>query len=167
MGRLANSMSYLTPFVLTTGAEVAQAPGTDANVNKRFAFTLAASTTYVFIIPAADALMVSAHLLWDAAIAITAAKIESCDFPGGEVSDYADGSTGVTAGFWIDEDPTTAFVGTVSAGTTVTNGVVAHTAGAQGGARFNISNIAARRLRLRVEVGATGGEVKCGWWAKE
>lgn len=166
MGRRTTSMSYLKPIVMSTGAEVPAAPGTDANLTKRGAFTLTAATTYFFIIPSADVWCLSAHLVFDAAIALVA-KIEDCDFPEGEVDDYADGSAGVTAGFWVDEDPTTAFVGTVGAGNTVTNGVLTHVAGAQGGARFNVVDQGARRTRLRVDVGATGGEVKCGWWAKE
>jgi hypothetical protein len=113
-----------------------------------------------------DAEMVSAHLVYDAAIILTSVTVETCDFPPEMVTDYADGATGTaTAGYWIDEDPSTAFVGT--RGGTVTNGVLAVAGGAQGGARWNVADNAARRTRLRVVVGATGGEVSCAAWGKE
>lgn len=159
MGRRTMSTSFVTPYKSDGTLQVESA--TDFG---RGTFTLAAGATYFFPIDGQDTPTLSTHIQWDAAIAITAAKIEDSNFP--------DGTSGVewfddAAGEWIDEDPTTAFVGTVSAGTTVTNGVVAHTAGAAGGAMFHIADSGARRTRLRVEVGATGGEVRVATWGKE
>lgn len=163
MGRHPTSNRFITPFV-TTGTEQ---PETGAEFG-RGSFTLLANTTYFFPLGGQDCPFLSAHIQWDASIALTAVKLEDCDFPDGPDADHGEVPYwSDNAGEWIDEDPTTAFVGTVSTGTTVTNGVVAHTAGAQGGAMFHYADNGAERVRLRVEVGATGGEVRVGSWGKE
>lgn len=161
MGRRSPSSSYITPYIAAgtlqtqSGAEFG-----------RGSFTLLGTpATYLFPLNGADAKIVSVQIQHDAAIAYVA-TIETCNFP-----DLVDDSDGVawystTAGHWIDEDPTTAFVGIVGANTTASNGVVTTTAGALGGALWHVGNNGARRMRLKV-VCSTGGEVRVAAWAKE
>lgn len=150
---------YLAPLKSTDGSTPALAPAVDAVVVGAGVYTLAVATYYYPIVND-DAPFVSFHIQWDADCALTSVTVEDTNFSSDVTSNYS-----TVAGEWIDEDPSTAFVGTVSAGTTVTNGVVAHTAGAAGGAMFHISNTGALRTRLKVVVG-TGGEVRVAAWAK-
>lgn len=137
-------------------------------------YTLASGTTYYFPLNAfesADKLAV--HLIHDASIVITSATIEDSNLPPPTAIDGA--TVGVqtswfessAAGRWIDEDPSTAFVGTKGAATSATNGVVAVTGGTAGGAMWHFVDAASRRARLAVVVGGTGGEVIVACWAKE
>lgn len=159
MARSTNSTSYIQPF--KSDGTVLAFSNTEFG---RGALTLASGTTYFFPIGGADASVVSVHLQWDAAIAITSATIEDCNFPEGSADvDWWDDA----AGEWIDEDPTTAFVGTDGAGATVTNGVLAVVAGSVGGAMWHVADTGARRTRLKVVVGATGGEVRVHPWGKQ
>ena len=87
--------------------------------------------------------------------------VEDCCFAPIEVSDH-----NTVAGTWLAEDPTDAFVATDGAGTTATNGVVAVAGGTAGGAMWHVDT-AARRTRLKVVVGGTGGEVRVATWGKE
>ena len=157
MGRHPNSTSYITSYS-AAGAEQVQS----ATEFGRGAFTLAANTTYMFSLPAQDVPVLGVHLQHDAAIAITSATIEVCSFPPSEVSDFSDG-----AGEWFGLAPTTAYVPVDGATTTATNGVVAVVAGNIGGAHWDIADIGARRARLKIVVGATGGEVRVATWGKE
>lgn len=157
MARHPISNSFITP--VKSDGTVQDPSATEFG---RGAFTLTASQTYYFPIAGHDSPFLSVHLKHDAAIAITSATIEDCDFPESEVSNYSS-----DAGDWIPEDPTDAYVGTAGAGTSVTAGVVAVVAGNKGGARWNIEGTGARRTRLAVVVGATGGEVRVSAWGKE
>lgn len=138
------------------------------------AFTLASGTTYYFPLvggyESADKL--SVHLVHDAAIIITSATIEDSNFPAPALLEGADVGFSKswfnsTAGFWIDEDPSTAFVGTVGAGTSASNGVVATAGSAAGGAMWHFVDACSRRARLKVVVGGTGGQVIVATWTKE
>ena len=149
------STSYITPIKSDGTEQVAS-----ASEFGRGTFTLAAGT-YYYPLGGQDSPVQSCHFQWDATIAITSITVEDCNMPESEVPNYS-----TVAGAWIDEDPSTAFVGTVGAGTTVTNGVVAHTAGAAGGCMFHIADTGARRTRLAVVVG-TEGDIRCSAWGKE
>ena len=155
--RHPTSTSFITP-IKSDGVEQTES----ATEFGRGSFTLTAGATYYYPIGGQDCPNLSAHMHWDAAIVITSITVEDCDMPPGEVSDYV-ASTG---GQWIDEDPAAAFVGVKGAGVTVTSGVVAAAGGALGGCLFHIST-GARRTRLAVVVGATGGEMRCAAWGKE
>lgn len=157
MGRHPASTSYVTPFV-TTGTEQAQS----AAEFGRGTFTLLTGVTYFFPLGGQDAPFISAHCQWDASIVITSITVEDCDFTEADIPWYSD-----NAGEWIDEDPSTAFVGTKGAGVTVTSGVVAVAGGAIGGCMFHIADSGARRTRLKVVVGGTGGEMRVATWGKE
>jgi hypothetical protein len=123
-------------------------------------FTLAAGT-YYFPLPVGDSTMFDVHLTHDAAIAITSATIETCSHGVSEVSDVS-----AVAGEWMDQNPATAFVALVGANTTHSAGVVAVTAGAAGGADWQVSDCPAARARLAVVV-ATPGEVRLSFCGKE
>lgn len=157
MGRRNISTSYITPIKSdgTTQVESAAEFG-------RGSFTLASGTTYFYPVGGQDAPILSVHVQWDAQIIITSLTIEDCNFPDSDVDWYDD-----AAGEWIDEDPSSAFVGTDSGGATVTNGVVAVAGGSQGGCMFHLADTGARRTRLKVVVAGTGGELRVASWGKE
>lgn len=157
MARHPTSTSYITP-IKSDGTVQTQS----ATEFGRGAFTLTAGTTYYFPLGGQDSPVLSAHLQHDASIVITSVTVEDCNFPESDVESYSS-----TAGEWIDEDPSTAFVGVVGTATSATNGVVAVTGGTAGGAMWHIADTGARRTRLKVVVGATGGEVRVAQWAKE
>lgn len=157
MGRRTASTSYITPYN-TAGTEQVQS----AVEFGHGSFTLVNGTDYFYPLGGQDSAFISAHVQWDASVVITSITVEDCDFPERDVAWYSDNS-----GEWIDEDPSTAFVGSDGAGVTVTNGVVAVAGGAQGGCLFHIADSGARRTRIKISVGATGGEVRVASWAKE
>jgi len=161
MGRKTTGSTYVQPYKADGTLETED--GTELG---RGTYTLASGTTYYFPLGGADTPVSSVHLQHDAAVIITTATIEDTNFPGrgpdGDVTDYS-----ATAGHWIDENPSTAFVGTVGAGTSATNGVVAVTGGNAGGAMWHVADTGARRTRLAVVVGGTGGEVRVAVWGKE
>lgn len=161
MSRQTTSTSFVTP-IKSDGTVPAQ--GADSNFsNGRGVYTLEAGALYFFPVGGQDAATLSAHFQWDAEIILTSITLEDSDMPGNDVSDYASSA----AGSWIDEDPPGAFVGTKGAGVTVSAvGVVAVAGGAAGGCRFDIET-AARRTRFAVQVGATGGQMRCATWGKE
>jgi hypothetical protein len=147
---------YVAPIDSAGAAPVAAVPG------PRGQFTLSSGTTYLYILTAADPTRISAHVQWDAAVVITSITFEDTNVMRDEVSDFS-----TTNGDWIDEDPSTAFVGTQGAGVTVTNGVVAVAGGAVGGCMFHVADHGAARARLRVVVGGTGGVVRVATHDKE
>lgn len=125
-------------------------------------YTLVAGTTYVYPLGGPDAPFLSAHVQWDAAIIITSITVEDTNFGKADVTNFS-----TTAGDWINENPSTAFVGFVGAGVTVTNGVIAVIGGAAGGCMFHVAETGAIRSRLRVAVGATGGALRVGSHGKD
>lgn len=165
MGRRTTSTSFVTPIKSDGTTETE-----DATEFGLGSYTLASGTTYYYPLGGADSPFISAHVQWDASIVITSITVEDCNFPEprglaqatGEVAWHDD-----AAGQWIDEDPSTAFVGSDGAGVTVTNGVVAVAGGAQGGCMIHVTDTAARRTRLKVVVGGTGGELRVATWSKE
>lgn len=150
--------SYIQPI---TSAGVPVDPSSESTfLTARGVYTLAAGT-YYFVLPIGQAQVCDVHLTHDAAAAITSATIETCSHAKTDVTDYS-----TVGGEWIDQDPSTAFVGTKGANTTATNGVVAVTAGAAGGASWQISGVGADRMRLAVVV-ATQGEVRLSFCGKD
>ena len=158
MGRRSNSNSYITP-VSSAGAEQVQS----AVEFGRGAFTLVALTTYYYPLDGADSVVLSAHAHWDASIIITSMRIEDCNMAESEVSAFA-ASTG---GLWLTENPSTAYIAVAGAGVSATSATVAATGGAVGGAMFHVGNTGAKRHRLAVVVGATGGEMRVATWGKD
>ncbi len=151
---------YITP--LKSDGTVQEQDSDASFVTARGVFTLASGTMYYFPLPIGGSPMFDVHLTHDAAIIITTATIETCGHGLSDVPDYS-----AVAGEWIDQNPTTAFVGTVGAGTSASNGVVAVAGSAAGGADWQISGCPASRGRLAVVVGATGGEVRVSFCGKD
>jgi len=151
------STSYITP--IKSDGVVQEQSAVDFG---RGSFTLVAGATYFYPLGGQDAPYLDAHCQWDAALILTSVTVETCGFPESEVSYYSD-----DAGEWIDQDPATAYVGSDGAGVTVTAGVVAVAGGAQGGCNFQMSGSTSRRTRLKVVVGAIGGEMRTASWGKE
>lgn len=133
--------------------------------------SLTTGHTYVFVLgsplaptPGQTAL-VSVQLYWAAAVAGTI-TVETCNFPkyGGtgdpragavDVSDYT-----TTAGLWIKQDATTAYVPVVGSGNSVTNMTITAGGSAAGACEFDLGNLGAKRVRIKV-VATTGGLVRC------
>jgi hypothetical protein len=151
-------MSLVYPLKQSDGTRAV-----DANSLGLGSVTLTSGTRYILLLGGIDQTVIGAHVQWDASIVITTITVESCSLPEEAfASDANKGSLSTTAGVWIDEDPSTAFVGTVGAGVTVTNGVVAVAGGAAGGCHFHIADTGAQRTRLNILVGGTGGVIRCG-----
>lgn len=153
--------TYVTP-IKSDGTEATFAPSADATLTGRGVFTLAANTTYYYPLPVGGSAMYDVHLQHDAAIAITSATIETTSMGKSEVSDISS-----VAGAWVDQDPSTAFVALVGATTTASSGVVAVVAGNVGAANWQVSDSPPARARLKVVVGASGGEARLGFCGKE
>ena len=113
--------------------------------------------------------LVSAHLKWAAAVAATI-TVETCNFPA-KVDSHVSGPTDVsdydeTAGNWISENPTTAYVAVSGSGNSSTAAVVTAGGTAAGGCTFHLGNLGTRRVRIKV-VTTVGGVVRCGIAGKD
>lgn len=157
MARHPASTSYITPYKSDGVEQVAD--GTDFG---RGAFTLVAGATYYYPLGGQDSPFMSIHAQLDASIVITTMTVEGCDFPPSDVDVFDNG-----AGEWMAKSTNGMLCTVEGAGVSNTSGVVDTTGGAQGGARWDIFNHGARRTRLAVVVGATGGELRVASWAKE
>lgn len=152
----------VTALTVTTGAKVP--PDENGEVTM-------AATTYFFALDEPGATLSAVHVRVASAVAAVF-TIETCNFPkwkGGhgnandgvlDVSDFDD-----TAGNWIKEDPTTAEVGTVGAGWSVSNMTVTHAAGAAGGFTLHLGNLGTKRCRMRV-VASVGGKARVNFHGK-
>lgn len=129
-------------------------------------YKLAAATYYIDVsIP--DAPHVSVHCSWDATIVASSLNYQSSNLPAykSESAPYTDSSGGVdvslfdsTAGNWLTEDPSTAYV-PISGGT-VTNMTIAIAGSTAGGALLDIANANHRRARMKIVV-TTAGYFRC------
>lgn len=121
-------------------------------------YTLEASTTYYYSVPSDDALLAIHLTSYTAGLVITSATVQdSCH------NERDATLTSSTAGDWISESPSTAYVGTDGTGWSVSSGVVASAGSALGGALWHLADTGAQRTRLRVVVGGTGGVVRVSW----
>lgn len=124
-------------------------------------YTLANGTTYYYPLGRAvkDAPFTAVHIKWDINAILTITVEDTC------FDDVNDWDT--TAGNWVKEDPSTAYVAHDGA-STVLNGTVSVPGGtAAGSALYHIANTGAMRCRLKVIVGGTGGVVRVAQNAKE
>lgn len=149
---MSRSARYATPIKASDGTEAAPAAG-------RGRFTLASGTTYVV---ALDTLRgpSSVQVEWDAAIILTSVTPEDCNAAETEIP-----LTSTTAGQWLAEDPSTAYVSAENG--TATQAVVAVAGGSAGGAMWHFSDMGCRRLRLTIVVGGTGGVVRISPYGRE
>lgn len=127
--------------------------------------TLTAGATYYYILGGIAAPFQSVHLTGKtAALILTSAALQDCNHVDQDVTNYSG-----TAGEWLTEQPTTAYVAVAGTGVewSATNGVVAATGGHVGGALWHDAETGAARTRLAVVVGATGGDALVSYHAKD
>lgn len=164
MSRSAAKSHYVTP-IDTTGAPV-------ASTKQAGVFTLAANTTYYYIVPCAGSPYASVTLSgMTAAIVITSATVQDTDHPPGGAGGALDSSNAanyVVSGalVWCPEGNSSSLVGVSGTGWSATNGVIAAGGTGFGVARFNIEGTGALRTRLEVVVGATGGDLMVSCYEK-
>jgi hypothetical protein len=118
--------------------------------------TLSSGTTY-YVEAGGDASLVQAiQLDWDASVILVADLEDTLWDPGVEVGQA---STSQVAGrAWCPENPTTAYVG-ASGGATVTGTSVSVPGTTAGTAIWHVGTFGSTRLRLKIVVGGTGGNV--------
>jgi hypothetical protein len=122
---------------------------------------LLSGTTYYIPIGGAASTVQSAHCKWDASIVITSITVEVSNFRIQNDNDPNPTDSAGDAGDWIPYTPSSgAYVAVTGAGVTATGAVVAATGGAAGGCFYDIGNLGARRARLAVVVGGTGGRFR-------
>jgi hypothetical protein len=121
--------------------------------------SLSAATWYLVLGGTSDALLESLHMKWSTAFAATI-TFETCNFPrykggaGSGTSDVTDHST--VAGNWIQENPSTAYVGVVGTGNSATALTITAGGTNAGGATVHLGNLGTRRLRAQLVVSNAG-----------
>ena len=120
-------------------------------------YTLASGTTYYYALGGSDAPFQAIHLVGKTSAAVvTSATIQDTVVGPNEASDTNDNSLG---GFWVPEVPSTAYVGVVGTGWSMSSPGVAAAAGTGvGGALWHLKETGADRSRLAVVVGGVGGD---------
>lgn len=140
--------------------------------------TLASATTYFFPFGAfrapipAEGPYAASHFRWDANIIVTL-TLETSNFskpmnPGDPRGPDAISDFETTAGFWMQENPTSGVYvsGSGSGGLTATNLTLVVAGGTAGGSTIQLGNLGMRRARWKAVVGGTGGVIRCGIWGK-
>lgn len=98
------------------------------------------------------------HLKWDSAFAAVI-TFETSDFK------EVDVAVAGVAGDWIQENPTTAYIGSTPAGL-ATNMTITVPGGTAGGASVHVGNLGSRRIRVKV-VCSVQGQLRIGCAGKE
>lgn len=156
--------------------DVIKSDGTVIGANKNgasttFGVTLANSTTYYLPLGSARAPMpaetalVAVHMKWAAAVAAVI-TVETCNFPRHANSAIGQGPDdtldySAVAGDWIQENPTTGYIGVVGSGNSATSLTLTAGGSAAGGATIHLGNIGTRRCRIKLVV-TTGGLMRLG-----
>lgn len=158
-------------FCFAAGSSTPVLPATPSSTLTANGVTLASGTTYYFPcgspkspVPA-ESTSNTVQVRWDAAIIITSIQIETTIFPATlSPGDYRGAAqltdSDTTAGYWLLQNPPTAYVPCV--GGTPTAMTVAVAGGSAGGCEFDLGNLAARRIRVKIVVAGTGGVVRVG-----
>lgn len=139
---------YCTPIKSDGAAQPVGASG---------AATLASSTTYYYPVGGESSPLNSVWIKWDATLNAVF-TVEDTNARSEDVTSYD-----ATAGNWIPENPTTAYVGVT--GGTVTNLTVTVASTTAGGCMVHLGNSGARRTRIKAVV-TTGGVVAVGCHGK-
>lgn len=101
------------------------------------------------------------HLQWDASL-IAVISFETSDF-----KDVSASTPSATAGDWITENPTTAYIATASGGgVAIANMTITIAGGTANGASVHVGNLGSRRLRVKV-VCTQAGFLRIGSAGKE
>lgn len=117
-------------------------------------YTLASSTVYYAEINVQTSPCESIHLQSSSALVGTV-TVETSDFGTTDVS-----SVSTTAGDWIQQNPSAAYVATAGTGVTPTALSIAFAGGGSGGgAQINLTGLAPARLRLKLDI-TTGGTIR-------
>jgi hypothetical protein len=134
-----------------------------ASAGEHGKFTLTAGTTYYYVLGGADASCQSFTLTgYTSAAVVTSGTVQDTNHAELDVTNHSS-----TAGEWLNEDPTTAFVAVDGTGWSQTNGVIAAAGSGVGGAMFHLGDDGASRTRIAVVVGGTGGVFRGSAWGKE
>lgn len=155
----------LTAYVATTGTVVLPVQGKG--------LTLQTGTTYYLPLGEEIAAMpgevslIGVHLKWGTAFVGTIAIETSnfCQRIGGSIAGSPDVTDwDATVGNWIQQNPATAYISVTSTdgstgGATVTNATVTVAGGAAGGTLFDVGNLGAKRVRIKI-VATTGDVVR-------
>ena len=139
---------YCTPF---------NTDGTQPAVGAAGVATLASSSTYYYPVGGESSPLNSVWIKWDATLNAVF-TVEDTNARSEDVTHYD-----VTAGNWIQENPTTAYVGIT--GGTVSNLTVTVASATAGGCLIHLGNSGARRTRIKAVV-TTGGVVAVGCHGK-
>ncbi len=116
--------------------------------------------TWFFALGGEASPLTSCHLRWDAALVGTI-TLWDANLPPYK-TDMGNGTVDislfdVSAGAWVQENPTTAYVGISPAGAgTATNLTIAIPGGTAGGAMIHMGNFGAKRARIQLVVSTAG-----------
>jgi hypothetical protein len=162
MTRRIQSTCYIQP-IGTDGTPLAPAGGESTlGTSNRGVYTLVAGTTYYVVLPAADALWLGLQTQGDATVVLTSVTLEECYVAESEATNYSD-----NIGEWLAIDIARISSEAEGTGWSATSDVIAAVGGNAGAGVQNVQDTAARRVRAKVVVGATGGEARFSAWAKE
>lgn len=157
-----NAANDVNAYTITTGAVIKS--------EDEVGCTLAAGT-YFFPIPEARELLASVHGKWNSTLAAVL-TFENSNFPEYDSalrsSDDVDVSIiDTTAGNWVKQDPTTAYVAIAAPGAdaTVANMTVTIAGGTANGMFMDLGNTGARRGRIRAVV-TVAGTLRIAPWGK-
>lgn len=110
--------------------------------------------TYFFLLGGMDSLVHGAQFWWDANLQ-GVASIETCNLPEATSANPSGVSNFDTTGYWVHQDPSTAYVPAPS-GSTVANATVTVTGGTANSTDWQLGNIGARRYRLKLVTTVAG-----------
>ena len=141
-----------------------KADGTKIPYEPGKGFNIPSTGNWYFDVSIPDVSTMSIHFAWDANLVATSLNFQDSNFP-----DFKHVSTmnhdpdaGVdisinneTAGNWITQDPSSAYVPS-GAGYTITNNTIAILGGTATGTMMQIGNIATRRRRIKLVVTTVG-----------
>jgi hypothetical protein len=119
-------------------------------------YTLAANTTYYYILGGAGAPFQSVQITgYTAGLVITTATIQDTNHHDAEVTDIS-----ATVGEWVNETPASGDVQVDGTGWTSSTAIVSASGAGVGGAVWHLAEMSTFRVRLEVVVGATGGDLR-------
>ena len=121
---------------------------------------LPSTGNWYFDVSVPDGATASVHLIWDAALAATI-NLQDTNAPQFKRPSDADSGTDValndeTAGNWMTEDASTAYVPVIGTGNSVANMTITAGGTHAGAAMYSLGNLGTRRQRIMVAVTTAG-----------
>lgn len=139
---------YVRP-VTAAGVDAADAGG-------RGLYTLAANTTYYYVLGTEDAPITGVTFTgYTAGMVVTSLNVQTSSHGKDEVAD-----TSSTSGEWITQNPPAAYVPVDGTGWSASAATVAAAGTGVGGCSIDMSESGSRRTRIKVVVGSTGGNAR-------